>query len=205
MAVITISRQFGAGGKTLGTMVAERLGYTFVDNEIIQMVATEAKVSKTWVESIEKEAGGTLQRLITNLVSKSLVERILSGERGYIDEEIYVDTLRKIITKLAEADNVVIIGRGGQYILQDDPKTLHILLVGDFEHRVEFMEKHYNLNNKQATQAVTLDDRRRVSLYRKFGKEDYDNPDLYHLVLNMNRVELNKGCDLVVKLVSLNA
>lgn len=205
MAVITISRQFGAGGKTLGTMVAERLGYTFVDNEIIQMVATEAKVSKTWVESIEKEAGGTLQRLITNLVSKSLVERILSGERGYIDEEIYVDTLRKIITKLAEAGNVVIIGRGGQYILQDDPKTLHILLVGDFEHRVEFMEKHYNLNNKQATQAVTLDDRRRVSLYRKFGKEDYDNPDLYHLVLNMNRVELNKGCDLVVKLVSLNA
>ena len=205
MAVITISRQFGAGGKTLGTMVAQRLGYTFVDNEIIQMVATEAKVSKTWVESIEKEAGGTLQRLITNLVSKSLVERILSGERGYIDEEIYVDTLRKIITKLAEAGNVVIIGRGGQYILQDDPKTLHILLVGDFEHRVEFMEKHYNLNNKQATQAVTLDDRRRVSLYRKFGKEDYDNPDLYHLVLNMNRVELNKGCDLVVKLVSLNA
>lgn len=205
MAVITISRQFGAGGITLGKMVAEKLGYTFVDNEIIQMVATDAKVSTTWVESLEKEAGGTLQRLITNLVSKSLVERILSGERGYLDEEIYVDTLRKIITKLAEADNVVIIGRGGQYILKDDPKTIHLLLIGDLEHRVQFMENHYDLTNKQATQAVTLDDRRRVNLYRKFGKEDYDNPDLYHLVLNMSRVELNKARDLVVKLVSLTA
>ncbi len=205
MAVITISRQFGAGGITLGKMVAEKLGYTFVDNEIIQMVATDAKVSTTWVESLEKEAGGTLQRLITNLVSKSLVERILSGERGYIDEEIYVDTLRKIITKLAEADNVVIIGRGGQYILKDDPKTIHLLLVSDLEHRVQFMENHYNLTNKQAAQAVTLDDRRRVNLYRKFGKEDYDNPDLYNLVLNMSRVELDKARDLVVKLVNLTA
>ncbi len=205
MAVITISRQFGAGGITLGKMVAEKLGYTFVDNEIIQMVATDAKVSTNWVESLEKEAGGTLQRLITNLVSKSLVERILSGERGYLDEEIYVDTLRKIITKLAEADNVVIIGRGGQYILKEDPKTIHLLLIGDLEHRVQFMENHYDLTNKQAAHAVTLDDRRRVNLYRKFGKEDYDNPDLYHLVLNMSRVELNKARDLVVKLVSLTA
>ena len=57
MAVITISRQFGAGGITLGQMVAERLGYTFFDNEIIQMVADKAKVSAQWVESMEKEAG----------------------------------------------------------------------------------------------------------------------------------------------------
>ena len=58
MANITISRQFGAGGITLGEMVANRLGYTFFDNEIIQMVAQKAKVSTQWVQSMEKEAGG---------------------------------------------------------------------------------------------------------------------------------------------------
>jgi len=57
MAVLTISRQFGAGGITLGKRVAKRLGYTFYDNEIIQMVAKKAKVSPHWVESMERSKG----------------------------------------------------------------------------------------------------------------------------------------------------
>ena len=58
MSVITISRQFGAGGKTLGEMISKALGYTFVDDEIIYQVAKKGKVSTDWVKSIEKEAGG---------------------------------------------------------------------------------------------------------------------------------------------------
>ncbi len=202
MAVVTISRQFGAGGRTLGKMVADQLGYSFIENELIQMVANKAKVSTTWVESLEKDAGTKFQRFITGLVSKSLVDRILSGERGYLDEEIYVDMLQKIITKIAEGDKAVIIGRGGQYILKDHPNAFHILLVGHFEDRVRFMEKHYNLTNKQAQQAVTLDDRRRSNLYRKFGREDYDRADLYHAVLNMSSMDLDTACKLVIKLVT---
>ena len=58
MAVITISRQFGAGGKTLGELISKNLGYTFIDDAIINKVAKKAKVSDEWVQSIEKEAGG---------------------------------------------------------------------------------------------------------------------------------------------------
>ncbi len=201
MAVITISRQFGAGGRTLGKMIAKELGYSFVDNELIQMVATKAKVSRTWVESIEKEAGSAFQRFVSGLVSKSLVDRILSNERGYIDEEIYVDMLHKVITKIAEGGNAVIIGRGGQYILQNFSGAIHLLLVSGLEDRIRFMEEHYNMNRKQATQAVTIDDKRRASLYRKFGKEDYEKPDLYHLVLNMSRVDLESACHLACKMI----
>ncbi len=200
MAVITISRQFGAGGRTLGKMVANKLGYGFYDNELIQMVAEKAKVSKTWVESMEKEAGGTFQRFITGLVSRSLVDRILSGERGYMDEEIYVDMLQKVITKLSEEDNAVIVGRGGQYILQGRPDVFHVLLVSAFEDRISFMEKHYNMSYKQAHQAVSADDRRRVNLYRKFGQQDYEKPGLYHVVLNMSLFDLDKACSLLLKL-----
>jgi cytidylate kinase len=200
MAVITISRQFGAGGRTLGKMVADKLGYAFYDNELIQMVAEKAKVSRTWVESMEKEAGGTFQRFITGLVSKSLVDRILSGERGYIDEEIYVDMLHKIISKLADEDNAVIIGRGGQYILQGRENVFHALLVSDFEDRIRFMEKHYKMSYKQAHQTVTADDRRRANLYRNFGHQNYEKPGLYHLVLNMSLFDLDKACQLLVKL-----
>ena len=202
MSVITISRQFGAGGKTLGEMVAKRLEYTFVDNEIIQLVAKKGKVSTNWVESIEKEAGGKLLKFMSGLVRKSFIDKILSDERGYIDEEIYVDLLHKIISQIAEEADVVILGRGGQYILRDKEDVFHILLIADNEDRIRFMETHYDLSPSQALQSVNREDKRRVNLYRKFGKENYDQPDLYHLVLNMSKLELEDACDLVCDLVS---
>ena len=201
MAVITISRQFGAGGKTLGEMVAKKMNYSFVDNEIIQMVAKKAKVSTHWVESIEKEAGGKLLKFMTGLVSKNLVERILDEKRGYIDEEIFVDLLNKIIVQIAAEGDAVILGRGGQYILRDREDTFHVLLIAHMNDRIRFMEEHYDLSTAQATQAVNREDKRRSNLYRKFGKEDYDHPDLYHLVLNMSKLKLEKACDLTCDLI----
>ena len=77
MAVITISRQFGAGGETLGKKVAERLGYTFAHRDILQRVAEEANVSEDWVEAFEKEAGRRFSRFISGMVSHRLVDRVL--------------------------------------------------------------------------------------------------------------------------------
>jgi len=201
MAVITISRQFGAGGITLGKMIADELGYTFADEDIVQMVAKEANVSPHWVETVEKEAGGKLSRIVTRMVSKPLVERILKDERGYIDEELYLDYLVLIIAKIADEGDVVILGRGGQYILDDHPDALHILLINDFEKRAKFMMEHYDLSQSKAAQVISREDKRRVNLYRKLGKTDYDDSSLYHLVLNMGRISLEQALKLVCNLV----
>ena len=201
MANITISRQFGAGGITLGDMVANRLGYTFFDNEIIQMVAQKAKVSTQWVQSMEKEAGGKVQRFISGLLSRGFIDRILDERHGYIDEEIYVDLLHEIIGKIAAEGNAVILGRGSQFILKNSPDTYHVLLVADKEYRVRFMEEKYELFTKHAINTVNNEDRRRINLYRKFGQEDYDSPAHYHLVLNTRRVSLDQAATLLCKLV----
>jgi cytidylate kinase len=202
MAVITISRQFGAGGLTLGKMVAEKFGYTFADTDIIKMVAEMANVSTNFVETIEKEAGGKFSKFISKTVSKPLVGRILKDERGYIDEEIYLDYLVLIIAQMGDDGNVVILGRGSQYILNDLPDAYHILLIDRFENRVGFMQKNYDLSESRATQVVKNEDKRRMNLYRKLGKSDYDNPDLYHLVLNMGRVNRDKALELISDLVT---
>lgn len=200
MAVITISRQFGAGGLTLGKMISEKLNYTLYDNEIIQLLAKKAKVSPEWVTSMEKEAGGLLQKLINSLVSKSLVDRILDSDRGYIDEEIYVDLLRKIITKIADKGNAVIIERGGQYVLKGRDDVKSILLVAEKMDRYKFIEAHYKTTYKKAMQAVNADDKKRASLYRKVGKEDFDEPRLYHMVFNTGKLDLDLVCDMVCDL-----
>ena len=202
MAVVTISRQFGAGGRTLGRLVAEKLDYSFIDEEIIQMVAKRARVSTNWVESIEREAGGRLLKYMTRLVPRSFIDLILDDQRGYIDEEIYVDLLREIISRSADEGNVVIIGRGSQYILRDREDTYHILLVADEGDRVKFMETNYDLSPREAALVINRQEKRRINLYRKFGKEDYDQSRLYHLIINSSKQDLKRAAQIVCKLVT---
>ncbi|MBW1838271.1 MAG: cytidylate kinase-like family protein, partial [Deltaproteobacteria bacterium] len=130
---------------------------------------------------------------------------ILDDKRGYIDEEIYVDLLHLIIKKIADDGNAVIIGRGGQYILAGQPDVYHILLVADKLDRIKFIEEKYGLRPKRAVQTVNFDDKRRVNLYRKFGKEDYEHPIHYQLVINTSKISRKKAADLVCRLVSSGA
>ena len=202
MAVVTISRQYGAGGKTLGKLLADRLKYTFADSNIIQRIAKEANVSSDWVASFEKEAGSKVSRMVSKMVSQRLVDRVLKNERGYLDEQIYLDYLVLIIAQVADEGNVVIMGRGSQYILDDHPDAYHILLIDNVENRAKFLIKNYKLSDRQAAQMVNSEDRRRANLYRKLGKQDYDSPTLYHLVLNMAMLDMSSAVDLVHHLVT---
>lgn len=201
MAVVTISRQFGAGGTTLGKKIAKLLGYTFISDEIITMVAKKAKVSPDWVKSVEREAGGKLQKFISTVVPRGLVDRILDDQRGYIDEEIYVDLLGQIINKIADEGNCVILGRGGQYILKDRSDAYHVLLIANDAYRTNFMEKHYNLSHSEAVHTIAAEDKRRTNLYRKIGRMDYDRPEHYHLTLNTSRMDLDVATGMIQSLI----
>ena len=202
MAVISISRHFGSGGKTLGEMVAKKLNYTFVDNEVIQMVSIEAKVSAASIDSHEMDTSGIFKRFVSRVTPKGLRSLILSIDEELIEEEIYVDLLEKIIREIADEGNAVIMGRGSQYILKDYDDAYRILMVANRADRVKFMEEKYNLTHREAAKAVNMDDLRRANLYRRFGKTDYDNYNLYHLVLNMSKLDMDKACELVCELVA---
>jgi cytidylate kinase len=201
MAIITISRQFGAGGETLGKMIAEKLGYTFANQNVIQMIAKEANVSENMVKLVETERGTALSKMISKIVSMRHIDRILKSEQGYIDEKIYLDYLVLVVAQVAAEGNVVIIGRGSQYILRDDPDAYHFLLIDKTENRIKFIMKHYNMSKSQATRVVNNEDKRRINLYKKLGKKDFDHPSLYHLALNMSRFSLESAMELICSFI----
>jgi len=209
MSVITIARQFGAGGKTLGSLVADKLGYVLIDEEVVEMVAQEANVSPDWVDSIAKETGseGVLTRLMSKLgpFRKGYVGVAMEKNPGYLDGNLYISLLHKVIPIIASQGNVVIIGRGGQYILADHPDTYHFLMIADMEHRINFMMEHYDLDRKQARPVVEKQGKRRLNLYRYFARADYEHPNLYHMVFNMNRVKLEETVQAVCQLVAGHA
>jgi cytidylate kinase len=204
MSVITISRQFGAGGRTLGNNLANRLGYALVDEDIIEQTAQKANVSPEWIKSLEQEAGGSLQRYFSGLksVRKSYLYKAVIDNRGYIDGHRYVELLYEIIPQIANKDNVIILGRGGQYILQNRPDTYHLLLVARHEDRIGFLCQHYDIDRNKAQQIVGHQDKIRTNLYRFFGKEDYNSPFLYHAVLNMSQLNQEQARNSITSLIA---
>jgi cytidylate kinase len=85
--------------------------------------------------------------------------------------------------------------------LKDRKGVVNVLLIAALDHRVEFIEKKYNLSYKQAANLVASEEKRRGNLYRKFGWEGYDQPQLYHLVLNMTQIDLDTARDMVCQLL----
>lgn len=201
MAVITLSRFFGAGGKTLGNMVAKKLGYCFLDDEIIRQIAEKAQAID-WMIAIEKEFGGKLLSCISGFVPKRRLEMILDDKKGEADGAYSVDILQQIMLQVAEEGNAIIVGRGGQYLLREHKDAFHVLMVADLEDRVQFMEERYHLSLKKALHVVNRQDKRRQNFYRFLGKVDYDQPDIYHMVLNMSKLSLDRACELLTVLVN---
>ncbi len=201
MAVITISRQFGAGGITLGQQLAKKLGYGFIYEEIIEKVAEKEAVSKDWVKSLDKDGGGTLSNFMAGFVPSRLIDHIFDTQRQYMDEKTYIKLLYQIVPQIAQRDNIVIIGRGAQFILKDYPDTHHVLLIADLAHRINFMMRRYQLTEDAARKAVTKEDLRRRKLLRLFQVADHDRPDHYDLVLNMGKINIDLAQELVCDLL----
>jgi len=202
MAVITISRQFGAGGITLGQQLAKKLGYGFIYEEIIEKVAEKAAVSKDWVKSLDKDGGGTLSNFMAGFVPSRLIDHIFDTQRQYMDEKTYIKLLYQIVPQIAQRDNIVIIGRGAQFILKDYPDTHHVLLIADLAQRINFMMRRYQLSEDAARKAVTKEDLRRRKLLRLFHVVDYDRPEHYDLVLNMGKINIDLAQELVCDLLA---
>lgn len=197
MPVITISRQFGAGGKTLTDQLAARLGYEVANEEIIDNLAQSTNLSADSIRSFEAEEDGKFK------VSPptGFISRIFDTSKNFMDEQQYAKLLNRLIPQIADRGNIIILGRGAQFILQDRKDVVHILLLADDADRVKFMQDHYDLTPDEARQAVIKKGKRRLKLMKLFNSADYDQPVHYDLVLNMSKLNLDRAVDLICALV----
>lgn len=204
MSIITISRQFGAEGKILGRRLSDTLGYYYADEDIIERAVMEVYLSSDGKKIFGKERGDKLKKFISRLnpFGTSLMELPLSDSERHIDGFKYFELLNLIIPKIAEDGDVVIVGRGSQYVLSDFDDTFHLLLLAKMEDRIKFIEKDYRISRKRTLQILKRMDKRRSNLYSFFRRSDYDDPKLYDLVLNMSLLSLDQAEEIVYKLIN---
>lgn len=201
MAVITIARQYGAGAREVGRLVADRLGYRLVDREALELVAAKADVTFNQVQQVDQKAGDGFAALVSELISSSPITRHIPGISKEFDEQKYRTLLRRVITEVARQNNVVIVGRGGHLILLDHPDVVRVYLVADVDKRMDRLMARYGYDRPTAENIARREERKRLAFLKGFDNEDPEDSLLYHVVINTGLVGRDVTVDLICSLV----
>jgi CMP/dCMP kinase len=207
MPVITIGRQFGAGGATVGHMLAERIKADFLDSEIIDEVARRLQLPKEEVEAEDEQPGSLLARLLVALGSASS-EPLIPAEATawtppnagptFDTRKAVLQITQHVIQEAARAGNVVIVGRGGAYILRDFPNALHVFLRAPEAVRVRTIMQRFNITSEEeAKKRLKVTDENWTSYIRQVYGHDRNHPAHYDMVLDTGRL----GYDTTVEVI----
>ena len=134
--VITIARQYGSGGRTVGKMLAERLGISFYDKQIIQMASDESGIDVKLFGKVEEgdKVKGSLFGNKESIYKGNLHQ---PGSKEFISDENLFNYQAKVVNDLAEKESYVIVGRCVNYVFKDRPNTLRVFIHAPWEFRVE--------------------------------------------------------------------
>jgi hypothetical protein len=200
MAVVTVSRLFGIGGREFGRALAQMLGYAYLDREILGDIAEKAGSREEAVASYEGMPQGPTKLL------QDFWHRKFPGARPEIMEpKHYTAVLRAVIEEYALRDRVVIVGRGGQCILKEHPRAIHLRLIADREHlvrRLATLPRFAGLPEAELWRRSEAHRATRRQFVRQHFGCDVEDPLLYHLVMNFSRVAPAEAVSIVAGMVA---
>jgi CMP/dCMP kinase len=188
MPVITVSRQTGSGGATIGQRLAERLGASYLNTQIIQEVAYRLGISEATAAAYNERAEAFIERLARVLWHANPALAPISSPASPIPFEsttqAFVEVTRQLIRETARTGNAVIFGHGAQFILAQQPGVLHVRFIAPLPVRVERVMRRDSLSRAEAERRVRVEDQRRADHIRQFYGADWHAPDSFHLILN---------------------
>ena len=197
MPVITIARQFGAGGEAVGHILATRLKAEYLDRQIVAEAARRLELPAEEVEAQDESPGSFLSRLRTALGSASgdfsVPPEVAAWTPPYADpafdpRRAVLNITQELIREAARTGNVVIVGRGAADILRDHPHTLSVFLRAGTEQRVKTAVELFHLSEEEARKRLKQTDANRAAYIRQVYGHDWEHPAHYDLVLDTGRL-----------------
>jgi len=170
---ITISREAGAGGSAIGDAVGQRLGWEVLDKNLLDCVAERFHLSRPMLEMVDE----TQSNWVYDVFGPWLDHQIITHEK-------YMTHLARIVVAAARRGNVVLVGRGGQFLLPRD-RGLAVRIVASEKYRVRRLMEKFAIEEVQARQLLTTLDRGRREFVSRFFHRDLSDPHLYDLVINV--------------------
>ena len=186
--IITISREFGSGGRFIGEEVAKKLGISYYDKDIIGQIAEQSGFSPEYIrENAELSP------------KKGLFAYAFSGRdiTGKSVEDMVYEAQRNVILKIAEKESCVIIGRNADFILKDREDVLNVFIHGDMPKKVQRIFKLYNVAEADAAKMITETDKRRRTNYNFYTDQKWGMAGNYSLSLNSSQLGYDR-CEKII-------
>lgn len=186
--IITISREFGSGGRFIGEKVAKKLGIAYYDKNIINDIAEKSGLSP---EYVQKNAELSPKK---GLFAYAFAGRDITGKSI---EDIVYEAQRKVILELADRESCVIIGRNADYILKDRDDVLNVFIHGDMPEKIQRITRLYNVEEQKAVKMMVDIDKRRMANYNFYTNQKWGKADNYTLCLNSSQLGYDR-CEKII-------
>jgi cytidylate kinase len=223
MPVVTISGNTASGAREVGPAAASLLSVDFVDQQLMLQAAQRCGVSVGVVAEHDERRAGFKERLssiistflersaaagtdplsgatgLEAVLSRTYADMTMEHEEAQLSDSVYLKTMTTIIRELAATGAIVILGRGGQMILADLPRALHVLCIAPQALRAHRLAERDGIGQEEALRRLSEGDRARAAFYRKFWKVDVADPGLYDLTIDTARLSYDIAADLVAQ------
>ena len=186
--IITISREFGSGGRFIGEEVAKKLGIAYYDKNIIGQIAEKSGLSPEYIQENAELSP-----------KKGLFAYAFSGRdiTGKSVEDMVYEAQRNIILELAEKEPCVIIGRNADYILKDRDDVLNVFIHGDMSEKIKRITGLYKVKEKEAVKMMADTDKRRRTNYNFYTDQNWGKASNYTLCLNSSQLGYDR-CEMII-------
>ncbi|MCR5340720.1 MAG: cytidylate kinase-like family protein [Saccharofermentans sp.] len=191
--IISIGRSFGAGGKTIGKLVADRLNIPYYDSELLKETAKNSGLSEKYLESVDE---------------KDITDAALYMSVGFMTpsytsiRQIAANAQSEVIEKIASEGPCVIVGRRANEILKDRKNVVSIFVTASVEYRTKRIMEREGIDEKAARKKVLRVDKERAAYYNQFGGDNWGYASTYDLCINTETFGDEKAAEMIVKLVS---
>lgn len=207
MPVITVARQYGAGGERIARLVAESIGADVLDRQLVAEISRRLEIPQEEVEEQAEAPGSLLARLLSALgsttVEFSAPPEAAAWTPPYADpafdpSKAILTITQEMIREAAKTKNAVIVGHGATYLLQHQPSVLHVFLIAPEETRVKAIMKRAHLSEEEARKKARRTDANRAAYAKQVYGLDWLRPNHYHLVIDTEQFGYEGSRDLVL-------
>ena len=193
-SVITISRQYGSGGRFIAKKLAEKLIIPFYDNEIISLAAKESGYAENIFKQAELVSSHSLLYSLSMFGTTAGLYGLPLSDKAYVIQS-------NIIKKCAEEGPCVIVGRCADYILKDNPDVINFYLYSDMESRIERVKNYLDPTCDNIKEDILKKDKKRATYYNYYTTQRWGDIQNYHLSINTDSVGIDNCVDILESFV----
>lgn len=196
--VITIARQYGSGGRTIGEMLADRLGIHFYDKELMKLASEDSGINERLFNTADEKVK---QSVFTKMfkTEKAYKGDIISPESGeFVSDDNLFNYQAKVVKDLAENENCVIVGRCADYVLKDYDHVLSVFIHGPKDFCMQEAAKKINLQGKELEKFIAKTDKERADYYKYYTGREWTDARNYDLCLDSSKLGFERCVDEII-------